>query len=151
MLTMVTLNDGVQSPLPAVSYAKVFILESQIDSQTSLSFLLIQTMVQLIYIFFWYLLSFQAVDIWMHISLTFVIFSLMQGALVNYIDRKDEQNKTASRSCLSCKKNKASPSQADNGTRGKLLKLDKHLINKISRILFPFLYLVFNIIYWMNI
>ena len=87
----------------------------------------------------------------MHLNLTFVIFSLMQGALVNYIDRKNEQNNIPSRSCLSCKKNKTSLSQDDNGTREKLFKLDKHLINNISRILFPAAYLVFNIIYWANI
>ena len=105
------------------------------------------------FILVWYLFPFQAVDIWMHVSLTFVIFSLLQSVLVNYIDggRKEEQNITRSRSCLLCNMNKVILSQADDGARGKLFKLDKHFINKISRVLFPIAYLVLNIFYWMNI
>ena len=103
-------------------------------------------------IFIWYSLSLQAVDIWMHWSVTFVIFSLLQGALVNYIDsvQKKKQNKSLNSSCLSCKKSNVDQSQADDEPTRKLFKVNKHNINKISRILFPVVYLVFIIIYWVR-
>ena len=88
----------------------------------------------------------------MHWSVTFVIFSLLQAALVNYIDgsKNKEQNKTRNSSCLCCNKSNVDLSQADDEPTRKLFKVDKHGINKISRILFPVVYLVFIIIYWIR-
>ena len=88
-------------------------------------------------------------DVWILCGLAFVILSLLQGTLVNYIDRKDEQTKRISRSCLSCKKNKLNLSQFDE-TKGTFFRFDKYEINKMSRFLFPVAYLIFNIIYWVN-
>ena len=84
---------------------------------------------------------FQAIDIWMLTGLSLVIASLLEGALVSYIETCNINNTdNTNNSCLSCVKKKC--------TENEKRWLNKSNVNKMSRTLFPLVYLVFVVIYW---
>ena len=81
---------------------------------------------------------FQAIDIWMFTGLSFVIASLLVGALVNYVRNSNTKEHSSDNSITRKRFNITK----ENG------KLYHSNINNVSKILFPVVYVIFNIVYW---
>ena len=71
----------------------------------------------------------------MFTGLSFVVVSLLEAALVNYIENCNKEKRIFS--CIRKKKILPAPNQ-----KGSL-----H-ITTVSRVLFPLVYIIFNIVYW---
>ena len=91
---------------------------------------------------------FQAVDVWSMGGLFFVIGSLLEGALANYIDKYEKEVKEwcARLSCFKHRQKEVTSLQ----NRDRYYSLTKRNVNKVSRVIFPIAYGVFNAFYWVH-
>ena len=85
-------------------------------------------------------INLQAIDIWMSVGLVSIIAALIDGALINNMDTMDTSD-TMDTATMDTKTNINIRSQS----RGFFTKCK---LKRMSRVLFPVVYLVFNIIYW---
>ncbi len=74
-------------------------------------------------------------------GLSFVIASLLEGAIVNYLGQENQHRETCIR-CSSCMK-KQITREVEQSHKRKLSKL-----HKVSRVLFPVAFVLFNAGYW---
>ncbi|XP_046579857.1 glycine receptor subunit alpha-2-like isoform X3 [Haliotis rubra] len=123
VLTMTTQSSGARASLPRVSYVK-------------------------------------AIDVWMAMCLIFVFAALLEFAYVNVMARVERRRQTISgnsRPSVSVEE-LALELEKQNGARGRgrrglskvsMMRQKARLMDKISRYLFPGVFLAFNIIYWL--
>lgn len=90
----------------------------------------------------------KALDIWSGTCLLFIFAALLEYAVVNYVIRLDKRNKANAgrsvpeleqRPCASC--TCTCPSWKHASTSKK--------VDVISRFLFPVLFVIFNLVYWL--
>ncbi|CAC5391054.1 GLRA3 [Mytilus coruscus] len=120
VLTITTQSSGARESLPKVSYVK-------------------------------------AIDIWMAVCLLFVFGALIEFAFVNVLSRV-ERRRMSSRSKRSNEPNLLSNVKTINRdkmadfilfVKRSLTNREKaRIVDKLSRVIFPFVFLTFNIIYW---
>ncbi|XP_046577714.1 glycine receptor subunit alpha-2-like [Haliotis rubra] len=123
VLTMTTQSSGARASLPRVSYVK-------------------------------------AIDVWMAMCLIFVFAALLEFAYVNVMARVERRRQTISGNSRPSVSGEelALELEKQNGARGRgrrglskvsMMRQKARLMDKISRYLFPGVFLAFNIIYWM--
>ncbi|XP_048773971.1 glycine receptor subunit alpha-2-like isoform X2 [Ostrea edulis] len=94
----------------------------------------------------------KAIDIWMSTCLLFVFAALIEFAYVNVLARVEQRRGRSVTSQL----NETKEDQEDEKESGKLWcfrnledRERARLVDKISRVVFPAVFIVFNIIYWL--
>ncbi|XP_013390563.1 glycine receptor subunit alpha-2 isoform X2 [Lingula anatina] len=93
----------------------------------------------------------KSIDVWMAVCLVFVFLALLEFAIVN-INTRRQHRYTIRRQSPTNKEKEThnNGTMSEDGVEPKLiLKLKAAKIDRISRILFPVGFVVFNIIYWM--
>ena len=82
-----------------------------------------------------------------HLDVHWIILCYCNTTLVNYIEECHKEDKKSDNPCIGCCMRKKAKFTVEIETQEKYLK--KSNIHKISRVLFPVSYVVFNIVYWM--
>ncbi|GFQ79040.1 glycine receptor subunit alpha-3 [Trichonephila clavata] len=119
LLSLTTVASGIRSQLPPVSYAK-------------------------------------AIDIWIGACSVMVFSALLEFALASYLCRMKIRHRQPKTTCLIFSKPRRSDSQMESKNQvvhtpesDKKIQLRRsHAVDRISRMIFPFIFLIFNMFYW---
>ena len=97
----------------------------------------------------------KAIDVWMATCLIFVVAALIEFAYVNVLARVAQRRQETVKEMPELVKNEQ---KAENGEKRRFSKFTMwrsqrrqkaRTVDKISRVLFPFLFFLFNFIYWL--